>query len=57
MKIEISIAKDGKILAEEVITNPPQGELAAAIGRVFDRARQKSNAPIWDCQIGVRQME
>jgi len=56
MKIEISVQKNGKVLAKEVIANPTAGEVEAAISRVY-RARGDSLSPIFDFQIDVRQVE
>lgn len=57
MKLRISLKKESNLIAEEIISEPKQGDLASAIGRVFDAARHKVSAPLWECEIDVRQIE
>jgi hypothetical protein len=56
MEIRISLKKGRKLIASEVISNPRQGDLTVAIGRVIADARKLLDAPAWDCQIVVRKV-
>jgi len=45
------------VIGQEVITNPKDGDLAAAAGRLFDAARRAHpNEPMWDAQIDIKRI-
>lgn len=58
MNLNISIRKDGKELAGEVISNPHDGDITSAIGRLFHAVRMtQPDEVLWDCQIDLHQTE
>lgn len=55
MKVTVSLSRDGKELARQVVTNPKEGEIAAAISSVYASARAKvKGSSLWDCEINLR---
>jgi hypothetical protein len=54
--LRISIIKDGQTLASEVVLQPSDGDVTAAIARVAAEARRKiAPKSLWPCTIDIRQ--
>lgn len=56
MDLDVSIVKNGQTLATERLTDPQDGEVTAAIGRVSAQARQAVGGTFWPAQIDVREV-
>ncbi len=57
MNVQVSVTKDGEMVAGDVVFNPQTGGLEDAIRRVLRDARKAVDGPLWDCQIDIRQVE
>lgn len=55
MKVKVSLVKDGRELATEVIEDPNETNLVAAISLVCVRARIYVQGPLWPMHIDVRE--
>jgi hypothetical protein len=56
MDYDVSIVKNGQIIATERVINPQKGEVTEAINRVSDQARQVTGGTLWPAQIDVREV-
>lgn len=55
MDLEVTLKKNGAVVGREVISNPQDGDVAAAAGRLFDQARRANpDETMWDAQINVK---
>ena len=55
MDFRVSVMKDGVALASEVVSDPAEGDITKAIGRVLAEARiAQGGGTLWPCQIDIR---
>jgi hypothetical protein len=54
MDYRISVEKDGKELASEVISNPTDDDINDAIRRVRAEARKAIGGSLWNSEVYVR---
>ncbi len=57
MNIRFSIAREGKQIAALVADVVKPADIAAAVERVFEKARKETPVPLWDCNIEMRPAE